>query len=104
MDATLGGASIVVLSDRETDADRAPVPILLATGAVHHGLIAEGLRLRVSIVVVSGEPRDEHDIACLIGYGASAVNPYLAIEQIRAMADSDAIPVIQTLHDTFCPD
>ena len=61
----------------------------VATGAVHHRLIDEGLRLRLSIVVVSGEPRDEHDIAVLVGYGASAVNPYLAIEQVRAITQYD---------------
>jgi glutamate synthase domain-containing protein 2/glutamate synthase domain-containing protein 1/glutamate synthase domain-containing protein 3 len=91
VDAARRGASILVVSDRETDVDHAPIPILLAVGAVHHRLIREGLRLRLSLVVVSGEPRDEHDIACLIGCGASAVNPYLAIEQVRAMAAAGAI-------------
>ncbi len=90
--AVADGASIVVLSDRETDADHAPVPILLAVGAVHHHLIRVGLRLRASIVAVSGEPRDAHDFACLIGFGASAVNPYMAIENVRAMAAAGRIP------------
>ncbi len=89
--AVRGGVTILVLSDRETDAEQAPIPMLLAVGAVHHRLISEGLRLRASIVVVSGEPRDEHDFACLIAYGASAVNPYLAIEQVRAMAEIGAV-------------
>ena len=61
--------------------------MLLAVGAIHHRLIEEGLRLHASIIAVSGEPRDAHDFACLIGCGASAVNPYLAIEQVRAMAE-----------------
>ena len=85
--AVASGASIVVLSDREVDAAMAPIPMLLAVGAVHHRLIEEGLRLRASIIAVSGEPRDSHDLACLIGCGASAVNPYLAIEEVRAMAE-----------------
>jgi glutamate synthase domain-containing protein 2/glutamate synthase domain-containing protein 1/glutamate synthase domain-containing protein 3 len=91
--AVEGGASIVVLSDRETDGRRAPIPMLLVVGALHHRLIEAGQRLRASIVAVSGEPRDEHDVACLLAYGASAVNPYLAIEQVRAMAASGAVSV-----------
>ena len=84
--AVRAGATILVLSDREVDARRAPIPMTLAVGAVHHRLVDSGLRLRASIVAVSGEPRDAHDFACLVGFGASAVNPYLAIEQVRAMA------------------
>ena len=91
------GATIVVISDRETTAELAPIPILLAAGTVHHELIRAGLRLHASIVVVSGEPRDSHDVACLIGVGVSAVNPYLAIETVRAMAAAGEVhegPVI----------
>ncbi|NNF88517.1 MAG: glutamate synthase subunit alpha, partial [Acidimicrobiia bacterium] len=91
------GATIVVLSDREVDPDHAPIPILLATGAVHHHLIRTGRRLRASIVVVSGEPRDSHDLACLIACGASAVNPYMAIDAVRALAEAgqvDEAPVV----------
>jgi len=87
------GATILVLSDRETDGTRAPIPTLLALGAVHHHLIDEGVRGSVSLVVVSGEPRDPHDLACLVGFGASAVNPYLAIEHARDLAASGAIDV-----------
>ena len=87
------GATIIVLSDRETEATRAPIPMLLALGAVHHRLIDEGVRGSVSLVVVSGEPRDPHDLACLVGFGASAVNPYLAIEHARDLAASGAIDV-----------
>ncbi len=86
------GASILILSDRTVDAEHAPIPMLLAVGAVHHRLIAEGIRMRASLVAVSGEPRDEHDIACLIAYGASAVNPYLAIEHVRDLAAGDEVP------------
>ena len=80
------GAAIVVLSDREVDRELAPIPMTLAVGAVHHHLIAAGVRLKASIIAVTGETRDSHDLACLIACGASAVNPYLAIEQVRAMA------------------
>lgn len=86
--AVRDGVSIIILSDRDTDEARAPIPILMAVGAVHHRLIDSGLRLNASIIAVSGEPRDSHDLACLIGFGAAAVNPYLAIEQVRAMAEA----------------
>ncbi|MFN8625530.1 MAG: glutamate synthase large subunit [Candidatus Binatia bacterium] len=74
------GYGILVLTDRGHDDTRAPIPSLLATGAVHHHLIREGIRTRCGIVVESGEPREVHDFALLIGYGAGAVNPYLACE------------------------
>jgi len=92
-DAVRLGASILVLSDRETDAGDIPVPILLVVGAVHHHLIDQGVRGDVSLVVVSGEPRDSHDIAALVGFGASAVNPYLAIDQVIDLARSGMIDV-----------
>lgn len=92
-EAVAAGASILVLSDRETNAENAPIPIVLATGAIHHHLIDLGVRGQVSIVVVSGESRDEHDIACLIAFGASAVNPYLAIDQIIELARGGMVPV-----------
>jgi glutamate synthase domain-containing protein 2/glutamate synthase domain-containing protein 1/glutamate synthase domain-containing protein 3 len=73
------GASLGVLSDRNVEAKRAPIPSLLAVGATHHHLIRNGLRMRASIIVESGEPRDSHHFACLLGYGAQAVNPWLAL-------------------------
>ncbi|MDK1016292.1 MAG: glutamate synthase large subunit [Actinomycetota bacterium] len=85
-DAVREGATIIVLSDRAVDAQSAPIPMILAVGAVHHHLIDTGQRLHASIIAVSGETRDAHDLACLVGFGAAAVNPYLAIEQVRAMA------------------
>nr|MDJ0792539.1 glutamate synthase large subunit [Acidimicrobiia bacterium] len=91
-DAVANGSTVVFLSDRGTDERHAPIPITLAVGAVHHHLIEAGLRLNASIIAVSGEPRDSHDVACLIGFGAAAVNPYLAIEQVRAMAAEGDIP------------
>jgi glutamate synthase (ferredoxin) len=92
-DAVRLGASILVLSDRETSAADAPVPILLAIGAVHHHLIDQGVRGDVSLVVVSGEPRDSHDVAALVGFGASAVNPYMAIDQVIDLARSGMIDI-----------
>ncbi|MEX1288047.1 MAG: glutamate synthase large subunit, partial [Acidimicrobiia bacterium] len=80
------GVSILVITDEAVDADRAPVPILLALASVNRHLVDEGLRNDVSVVVVSGEPRDSHDLATLVGFGASAVNPYLAIEEVRRLA------------------
>jgi glutamate synthase (ferredoxin) len=91
--AVRSGATVVILSDREVDAHNAPVPMALAVGAAHRRLGSSGLRLRASIVAVSGEPRDAHDLACLIGFGASAVNPYLAIEEVRAMAGRGEVQV-----------
>lgn len=87
------GVAIIVLSDRETDAELVPIPAALVVGAVHHYLIDEGVRGDVSLVVVSGEPRDAHDIACLIGFGASAINPYLAIDRVISLAVADAVDV-----------
>src|SRR5207248_9145701 len=81
------GYSIIVLSDRGHDEKRAPIPSLLATGAVHHHLIREGTRTRCGIIVESGEPREVHHFALLIGYGAGAINPYLACETIIDMVN-----------------
>jgi glutamate synthase domain-containing protein 2/glutamate synthase domain-containing protein 1/glutamate synthase domain-containing protein 3 len=89
--AVRGGAGILVISDREVDADHAPIPMMLVVGAVHHHLIDEGIRMRTSLIAVSGEPRDSHDVACLLGVGASAVNPYLAIDQVRDLAETDVV-------------
>ncbi|MGH9823566.1 MAG: glutamate synthase large subunit, partial [Blastocatellia bacterium] len=76
------GASILILSDRNLDASEAPIPMLLAISAVHHKLIRAGLRTRVSLIAETGEAREDHHFACLIGYGASAVNPYLAYQVV----------------------
>ena len=76
------GADIIVLSDRDTSADRIPIPSLLATGGVHHDLVRHGLRTEVGLVVESGDPREVHHLATLVGYGAGAVNPYLAYQTI----------------------
>ncbi|HAV64541.1 MAG TPA: glutamate synthase subunit alpha, partial [Verrucomicrobiales bacterium] len=77
------GAAVLILSDRNTNAANVPIPMLLAVGTIHHHLIRLGKRMRASIVCETGEARDVHHFACLIGYGASAVNPYIAIDTIR---------------------
>ena len=69
------GSSVLVLTDRGVDADHAPIPALLAVGAVHHHLLRVGKRALASLVVESGEPRDIHHFATLVGYGAAAVHP-----------------------------
>jgi len=84
--AVSDGCQIVVLSDRGFDRDHAPMPSLLACAAVHHHLLRAGSRTRTCLVVESGEPREVHDFCLLIGYGASAVNPYLAFEVIEDLA------------------
>ncbi|MGB6964246.1 MAG: glutamate synthase large subunit, partial [Xanthobacteraceae bacterium] len=83
--AVRDGINIIILSDRRAGADRIPIPSLLACAAVHHHLIREGLRTSVGIVVESGEPREVHHFACLAGYGAEAINPYLAFETLSAI-------------------
>jgi hypothetical protein len=77
-DAVRGGARILFISDEQADIHTLPIPAMLAVGAVHHHLIRHGLRMRASLVSVSGEPREVHHFAALIGYGANAVYPYLA--------------------------
>ena len=81
------GQNIIILSDRGVDADHAPIPSLLATSAVHHHLTRDGTRTRVGLVVESGEPREVQHICLLIGYGAGGINPYLALESVRDLAE-----------------
>src|SRR5581483_3678520 len=76
---------IIILSDRGVDAENAPVPALLATAGVHHHLVRNGLRTQVGLIIESGEPREVHHFALLLGYGAGAVNPYLAFETLDDM-------------------
>ena len=84
--AVKGGYNIIILSDRMMGPDRIPIPALLATAAVHHHLIRKGLRTSVGLVVETGEAREIHHFACLAGYGAEAINPYLAFETLAALA------------------
>ncbi|GBD48724.1 glutamate synthase large subunit [Methylopila sp. Yamaguchi] len=83
--AVHGGFNIVVLSDRLVGPKRIAIPAALATAAVHHNLIRKGLRTSVGLVVESGEPREVHHFAVLAGYGAEAINPYLAFETLASM-------------------
>ena len=86
------GTRILILSDRGLDHEKIPVPMLLAVGAVHHHLIRVGKRMRAGIVCETGEARDVHHIACLIGYGAAAINPWLAFDTIREILERDHTP------------
>jgi len=94
-DAVERGSAIVILSDRAAGRERAPVPALLVTSAVHHGLIARGLRLRASIVVDTGDARDAHQLSALCAFGASAVCPRLGFATAASLAgrldDEDAV-------------
>ncbi|RJK93862.1 glutamate synthase large subunit [Vallicoccus soli] len=81
--AIAGGARFVVLSDRDSDGELAPIPSLLLTASVHHHLIRERTRTQVGLLVEAGDVREVHHVALLIGYGAAAVNPYLAMESVE---------------------
>ncbi len=90
-----GGARFVVLSDRDSDADHAPIPSLLLTSAVHHHLIREKTRTQVGLVVEAGDVREVHHVALLIGYGAAVVNPYLAMESVEDLCRSGQIQGVE---------
>ncbi len=81
-DLTRNGANVLILTDRNANSKAAPIPSLMATGAIHHHLVREGLRSQTSIVVEAGDIRETHHFATLFGYGANAVNPYLAFSTI----------------------
>ncbi|RWI45675.1 MAG: glutamate synthase subunit alpha, partial [Mesorhizobium sp.] len=90
--AVAGGYNIIILSDRQLGPDRIAIPALLATAAVHHYLIRKGLRTSVGLVVESGEPREVHHFCCLAGYGAEAINPYLAFDTLLDMHKRGELP------------
>jgi glutamate synthase (NADPH/NADH) large chain len=81
----------LVLTDRAIDSDHAPIPSLLATAAVHHHLIRKGYRGQVGLVIEAGDVWEVHHFACLIGFGATAINPYLAFATIRDLKESNQI-------------
>ena len=85
------GVRFVVLSDRDSNADLAPIPSLLLTSAVHHHLLREKTRTQVGLLIEAGDVREVHHVALLIGYGAAAVNPYLAMESVEDMVRSGAL-------------
>lgn len=89
--AIADGARIIVLSDQGADAEHAPIPSLLLTGAVHHHLVRERTRTQVGLVVEAGDVREVHHVALLVGYGAAAVNPYLAMATVEDLAEEGAI-------------
>ena len=84
--AIADGARVIVLSDRHSTAELAPIPSLLLTGAVHHHLVREKTRTQVGLLVEAGDVREVHHVALLVGYGAAAVNPYLAMESVEDLA------------------
>ena len=100
------GYTLLILSDRGVNQDNAYVPSLLATGAVHHHLIRERNRAQADIIIESGEPREVHHFATLFGYGASAINPYLAFETIAGLQLSptaeEKIPPQKEAEENFC--
>ncbi len=90
--AMADGATVLVLSDRALGPERLPIPSLLALGAVHHHLIRAGTRVKTSLVVESGEPREIHHVAALIGFGAGAVNPYLMLDSVDDLHGRAELP------------
>ena len=95
--AVAEGKTILILSDRGATKERAPIPALLATAGVHHHLVRNGQRTSCGLVVESGEPREVHHFCMLIGYGAGAVNPYLAFESLAGMVADGLIPDVRNV-------
>src|ERR671920_346475 len=93
--AIAAGARNIVLSDRDCDEKRAPIPSLLMTAAVHHHLVRERTRMQVGLVVESGDCREVHHVALLLGYGAAAVNPYLAFESVEDLIRAGTLTGVQ---------
>ncbi|MEW6267469.1 MAG: glutamate synthase large subunit [Thermodesulfobacteriota bacterium] len=98
-EAVRDGCSIIILSDRSVSVSKAPVPSLLATAAVNRHLVRQGLRTSVSVLVESGEPREVMHFALILGYGATAVNPYLAFETIADLLEDGRLPGVTTIQD-----
>jgi glutamate synthase (NADPH/NADH) large chain len=90
-EAIASGYGIIILSDRGVTPERSPIPALLAVSAIHHHLIREGTRTQVGFVIESGEPREVHHFALLLGYGAAAINPYLAYETVADLINREAV-------------
>ena len=90
--AIADGYTFIILSDRGVDAHLAPIPALLATAGLHHHLVREGTRINAGLLLESGEPREVHHMALLIGYGAGAINPYLALETLDDMIRQGLLP------------
>jgi glutamate synthase (NADPH) large chain len=90
-DAVEDGFEVLIISDRAIDSEHAPIPSLLATSAVHHHLIRKGLRGQVGLVIEAGDVWEVHHFACLIGFGATAINPYLALSTINDLNESNKL-------------
>jgi len=99
-EAIAAGNEILILSDRDIAQNRAPIPALLAVAGLHHHLIREGTRTRVGIVLESGEPREVHHFAVLLGYGCGAINPYMAFETFQRMIDENLLRGVD--YDNAC--
>ncbi len=95
VEAVKSGISLIILSDKGVDQNCAAIPSLLATSGVHHALLRAGLRTRTGIVVESGEPREIHHFALLCGYGANAINPYVAYETLAYLTEKGFLPDIK---------
>jgi glutamate synthase (NADPH) large chain len=93
-EAVDAGHTYLILSDRGVDREHAPIPALLATAGVHHHLIREGKRVKVGLVIETGEPREVHHMALLLGYGAGAINPYLAFETLDDLIRQGVLPTL----------
>jgi len=96
-DCIEAGVNIIILSDRALGPDRAAIPSLLAVAAVHHHLVREGTRLRAGLIIESGEPREVHHMATLIGYGASAIGPYVMFETLGQLFEEGRIPEVDSV-------
>ncbi len=97
--AVLAGKTVLVLSDRKADREQAAIPSLLAVAAINHHLVRKGLRMSANIVLESGEPREVEHFALLFGYGASAVNPYLALESVAQRLEEGYLPKKLSIQD-----
>jgi glutamate synthase domain-containing protein 2/glutamate synthase domain-containing protein 3 len=89
------GINVLILSDRRVGPDRVAIPALMAVGGVHHHLVREGTRLQTGLVIETGEAREVHHVATLIGYGASAVNPYLLFDSAAALVEEGKVPGVE---------
>ncbi len=97
VDAVEDGFKVIILQDRAIDSNHAPIPSLLAIAAIHHHLIRKGMRGQVGIIVEAGDVWEVHHFACLVGFGATAVNPYLALSSIRDLKETGKLET--TLHE-----
>lgn len=100
-EAIATGSKVLIISDRNIDKDYAPIPSLVSTGAVHHHLVEKNIRTKAGIIVEAGDVRETHHFATIIGYGASAINPYLALESIRSLHKNGNLEKDITLEEAF---